>query len=241
MVPVSLDDEMTFECSPEAICFNDCCRDLNQFLMPYDILRLKNNLGIKSGQFLKKYTLSHLGPESGFPVVTLKFDPYADRLCPFVTPEGCAVYKDRPASCRMYPLARAISKSRETGEITEYFALIQEPHCKGFGKKKGQTVGEWLKGQDLEKYNTMNDKLMELISLKNRIMPGELAPNLANIFYLACYDLDTFKEKVFTTSLLNELNVPEPVLEKVQTDDTALLDLGIAWVKYALFGIKYNS
>ena len=39
--PLSLTDTFAFSCSARVACFNDCCRDLNQFLMPYDILRLK--------------------------------------------------------------------------------------------------------------------------------------------------------------------------------------------------------
>jgi len=241
MVPVSLDDPMTFECSPGVSCFNQCCRDLNQFLMPYDIIRLKNNLGLSSGSFLNQYTLSHFGPESGFPVVTLKFDSGSDLACPFVTNRGCSVYPDRPASCRMYPVARAISRSRETGEVAEYFALVEEPHCRGFGIKEGQTVGQWLAGQDVVLHNQMNDKLMELISLKNRLMPGELEQGLAEKFYLACYDMDAFKREVFAGNLLEGFSVPDAFLDKAGKDETVLLDLGIAWLKFVLFGVEYDE
>ena len=189
MIPISLHDILTFECSSQNACFNDCCRDLNQVLTPYDILRLKKNLGIKSDIFLKRYTSLHNGPESGLPVVTFKSDPCSGYACPFVTDKGCSVYEDRPASCRIYPLARAISKSRDTGEITEYFALIREPHCKGFYRKKKQTAEEWITIQDIDIYNTMNDKLMDIISLKNRRIPGALDKISADKFYLACYDL----------------------------------------------------
>jgi len=241
MIPVSLNDTMNFECRPDISCFNDCCRDLNQFLFPYDILRLKNNLKLNSSAFLKKYTLTHFGPESGLPVVSLKFDARPDQACPFVTEQGCSVYTDRPASCRMYPLARAVSRSRKTGGVTEYYALIQEPHCKGFRKKGSQTVGEWLKGQEVAPYNRMNDMLMELISLKNRIMPGELEHSLAEKFYLCCYDLDRFKEKISGSDLLKGFHAPDLVLEKAETDDTTLLKLGLAWARYTLFGIQFSE
>ncbi len=235
MIPVLLDDKLAFECSSAKSCFNECCRDLNQFLTPYDILRLKNRLKLNSSQFLRKYTSMHKGPKTGLLVISFKDDPATGYACPFVTEDGCSVYEDRPASCRMYPLARAISKSRETGEVTEYFALIEEPHCKGFEGEKNQTVRQWLKSQDVQIYNEMNDKLMDIISLKNRIMPDKLEGKQEDNFYIACYDLDRFKDEIFNNDLLSSFSIPDSVLEKIKKDDIALLDLGFQWVKHFLF------
>ncbi len=238
MIPVHPHDLMKFDCNSGNECFNECCRDLNQALTPYDVLRLKNNLGISSQTFLKKYTSLHYGPESGLPVVEFKPNPQTGHECPFVTEKGCSVYEDRPGSCRMYPLARAIARSRQTGEIAEYFALIEEPHCKGFGRETRQTVTQWLEGQDVKKHNEQNDKLMELISLKNTRLPGKLEGVQADQFYLALYDLDEFRDQILSKGLISELDLPEPLIEKIKTDDEALLNLGIQWVKYMLFGIE---
>ncbi|MCK5162507.1 MAG: YkgJ family cysteine cluster protein [Desulfobacula sp.] len=238
MIPVSPQNLMNFNCHYKNECFNDCCRDLNQALTPYDVLRLKNNLGMSSPDFLKTYTSLHYGPGSGLPVIEFKPNPATGYACPFVTADGCSVYEDRPGSCRMYPLARAIARSRQTGEITEYFALIEEPHCKGFGKKTGQTVKEWLKGQNVDKYNEENDKLMELISLKNQILPGKLEGVQSDMFYLGLYDLDEFLKQIVEKDLLSEFSLSKDLLARIKTDDEALLNLGIDWVKFKLFGIK---
>ena len=237
MIPISKNDKLNFKCSSENSCFNDCCRNLNQFLTPYDILRLKANLDITSDVFLKKYTSFHNGPESGLPIITFKSNPASGNACPFVTDKGCSVYSDRPASCRLYPLARAISRSRETGETTEYFALIKESHCKGFNNESKLTAGQWIKTQDVDKYNEMNDKLMEIISLKNRIIPGALDKISSDKFYLACYDLDTFRSEILNNGLLNDYSIPDHVLLKIENNDLALLELGLSWVKNFLFGI----
>ncbi len=238
MIPVAIGTLMEFSCNPENECFNNCCRDLYQTLTPYDVLRLKKNLGMTSQDFLKKFTSRHHGPESGLPVVGFKPNPETAHECPFVTPEGCSVYKDRPASCRMYPLARAITRSRDTGKVSEFFALIEEPHCKGFGVKTGLTVQEWIARQDVQKHNEENDKLMGLISLKNRVLPGKLEGNQADKFYLGLYDLDEFRLQIFSKTLLENINVPDAVLEEIRTDDEALLDFGIAWVGFVLFGVQ---
>lgn len=240
MKPVNPDEKMNFNCGPGNECFNECCRDLNQTLTPYDLLRLKQHLGITSQELIRKYTALHYGPESGLPILTFKPNPQTGHECPFVTPEGCAVYENRPASCRMYPLARAIARSRDTGQIIEYFALIEEPHCKGFCNDSGKTVKEWLHGQEVSEYNRQNDKLMELISLKNRILPGKLDGAQSDQFYLALYDLDEFRSRIINDGLLDDLDISESVLKTISKEDEALLNFGLEWVKYMLFGIELN-
>lgn len=240
MIPVHEQDVMPFECCSKNPCFNECCRDLNQALTPYDILRLKRNLGLSSQGFLKKYTAFHYGPGSGLPIVEFKSNPATGHECPFVTPKGCSVYADRPGSCRLYPLARAIVMDRETKEINEYFALIEEPHCKGFGKKTNLTVREWMDGQEVEFHNLHNDKLMELISLKNKILPGTLEGAQSDQFYLALYNLDEFRTQIFEQNILKDFNLPDSFLQTLKTDDEALMDFGIAWVKNMLFGIELD-
>ncbi len=236
MIPISPEDVLVFDCSPSNPCFNECCRNLNLFLTPYDILRLKNRLGMTSDAFLRQYTSVHAGPETGLPVVTFKPDPHAGYSCPFVTETGCSVYEDRPASCRMYPLARAVTRSRETGETTEHFALIQEAHCKGFGRGEERTVAEWLDTQDVKQHNEINDRLMEIISLKNTTLPGKLEGFQSDRFYLACYDLDSFRKEIFSGSLLDDPDIPSETLDTIEKDDTALLFFGLRYITHFLFG-----
>ena len=45
-------DTFEFRCHPGVSCFNLCCRNLNLFLNPYDVIRLKQNLGISSSEFI---------------------------------------------------------------------------------------------------------------------------------------------------------------------------------------------
>ena len=236
MTPISSDEPFQFCCSPEVPCFNACCRDLNQFLYPYDILRLKQHLGVTSSQFLEDYTTIHIGPESGLPIVSLKADYTDDLKCPFVSSEGCRVYPDRPAACRMYPLARALARNRETGGLTEHYALLKEPHCRGFEQDGSQTVEEWIADQDLAVYNRMNDQMMEIISLKNQRHPDPLDVKSQYLFRLALYDLDEFRLQVFEKGILASMEADADQFESARTDDVALLELGMAFVKKELFG-----
>lgn len=228
MVPLSIDDTFPFACNPSVPCFNECCRDLNQFLTPYDVLRLKQHLGLTSGEFLRKYTRHHTGPESGLPVVTLKPSGGADLKCPFVSPQGCTVYPDRPAACRTYPLVRMLSRDKASGQMTERFFVIKEPHCQGHTQARRQTVREWLHDQDLADYNRMNDLLLDVISLKNRLAPGPLDLPLGLLFYQACYDLDAFRPLLRKDHLTRRLEPAAP-LETLEADDTALLTFALSY------------
>lgn len=229
--PIDIDAPFTFGCTPEVICFNECCRDLNQFLTPYDVLRLKKALGLSSHRFLAAYTRRHLGPGSGLPVVTLiPGDP--DRLtCPFLSPSGCRVYPDRPSSCRTYPLVRLVRMPRDTGDRLEEYRLLREPHCRGFDAQRRQTVGEWLGGQGLAPYHAENDRLLEVISLKARLSSKALPPSLADPVYTALYDLDAFKERLLEGRVAG---LPAERIEGGRRDELALLRLGLDWVKQFL-------
>lgn len=233
LTPIDRDGSFEFCCAPQTPCFNECCRDLNQFLTPYDVLRLKNGIGLSSQRFLAQYTRRHVGPGSGLPIVTLTpADP--DRLtCPFVTPSGCRVYPDRPSSCRTYPLVRIVRRPRAGGSADrmEEYRLLREPHCQGFDASHRQTVRRWIADQGLEEYNLENDRLMEVIRLKARLSSKVLPPSLAEQVYTALYDLDGFKERLHDGSLAG---IPAERMESAQADEAAWLHLGLEWVKRLL-------
>ena len=235
LTPITPNEPFRFECSPDVPCFNECCRDLSQFLTPYDIVRLKNHLGLPSGEFLAQYTSQHIGPDSGLPIVTLRPKEGQDRICPFVSPQGCTVYANRPSSCRIYPLVRGLARSRGTGKITEQFMVLEEPHCLGFGSSRKQTVSQWMQGQEIEVYNAINDQLMGIISLKNQLMPGPLDLKSRHLFYTALYDLDNFRTQIQDNGLLDDAGIDAARIEKALEDEVVLLKLGMEWIKGVLF------
>ena len=207
-------------------------------MMPYDILRLKNHLKLNSGDFLEKYTIICIGAETGLPVISLKPMPGSKKLCPFVRPKGCCVYPARPSSCRAYPLARALSRSRESGRLTEHFALIKESHCKGFSKGQTWTVKHWIKNQDLELDFKINDLLMEIISLKNQFIAGDLSPKEEYLFRLALYDIDQFRYHIQEKGVPVDSKIEAQILHPIkadETDDIELLIFAHKWIKMELF------
>lgn len=233
---LAIDDTFQFDCRPGIVCFNRCCGDLNQFLTPYDIIRLKRNLQCTSGEFLSRYTTHHIGPRSGLPVVTLKMAQHGNLSCPFVSDAGCTVYPDRPGSCRIYPLARFIQRKPNQDGLEQWYVVIREPHCLGFEQSKEWTVREWRKSQGVAPFDEMNDLLMDIISLKNRAARPRLSHQENHWFYLACYDLDRFRDHVFEKRLWEALHPEEEVLKALADDDVSLMRFGIEWIKHELFG-----
>jgi hypothetical protein len=56
-----------------------------------------------------------------------------------------------------------------------------------------------------------------------------------DLFYLALYDPDRFKTQVFKSNLLDNLDVDPQKLAAAETDDTALLEVGMEYVKQVVF------
>jgi uncharacterized protein len=235
LLPIEADERFRFACHDKVSCFNHCCRDLNQALTPYDVLCLKNFLKISSRDFIQTYAILYTGASTGLPVVSLRFGDDEENRCPFVTPEGCSVYAARPASCRIYPLARALRRDRTDGRLSEHFAVVRESHCHGFDQQETQTVHQWIVNQRLETHLAMNDALMELIALKNRLRPGPLASAHSQWARMAMYDVETLQAKALAGELPGMDASPlHPLPPK--GDDTAWLQWGLRWINRLLFG-----
>src|SRR4030042_1145523 len=151
-----------FSCRKGLSCFTQCCGDVNIFLSPYDVLRMKRALKLSSGKFLGKYTLPPLLADQKLPMVLLKMNDDAHKSCPFVTPEGCSIYEDRPWSCRMYPLGMASSKTAQRADGEEFcFVVEEEFSCLGLKEDKEWTVEEWWKNQGIDIYTKNNEALLD--------------------------------------------------------------------------------
>jgi Fe-S-cluster containining protein len=229
--------EFNFGCHPGVPCFNECCADVNIFLTPYDILRLKHNLGISSEEFLAKYTIIPFDVNICYPVVVLKMQDNERKSCHFVAEKGCTVYPDRPWACRMYPVGLASPASGGKGPLQqEFYFLLKEPTCKGFNESQRQTLSGWLQGQGIHEYNEIGELWKEL-TLHPYLQEGKtLPPEKVEMFFTATYNLDKFRQFIFESSFLKKLEVDEPTLQTIREDDVELLKFGFRWLRFALFG-----
>ncbi len=212
---------LRFACHHDLPCFTQCCRDVNIYLTPYDILRLRRRLRMGSAEFLARYTRHYLAKVTHVPVVQLAMDPETLR-CPFVGDEGCRVYEDRPWACRMFPL----DLGKENGA---YRLLGDKKRCLGLHEGPSWTVGEWLRAQGVDPYETMEQAFQQV--MPPDFQPGQrMEAGLGKLLYLA-YDLDRFDAMLSDPRFRAFYGIDEDRYDKVQRDDEEKLLLAFAYIR----------
>jgi uncharacterized protein len=227
----------SFCCHKGVDCFTKCCAALQLILTPYDILRMKQRLGISSDRFLETYTHTRIDRHPRFPMLLLRMNDDPDQTCPFVGPEGCSVYEDRPGACRIYPLARAAQRAPLGKETNEKFFVVKEKHCRGFEEDRLWTVESWMSDQELLPYNEMNDQWLEVISSPQSLGSEADIPRKLQMYFMVSYNLDSFRTFLFGSRFFQRFRVPEPVRAQIEQDETALMSFGFQWLKFSLFGL----
>ncbi|MBI9085317.1 MAG: YkgJ family cysteine cluster protein [Desulfobacterales bacterium] len=234
MQPLS-DRKFRFACHKALPCFTRCCADLDLVLTSYDIIRLKNRLHLLSGEFLERYTVVYADRLSGLPVVKLQMRTNNTRQCPFLSPQGCLVYEDRPGACRLYPLGRAASKI-SNGRSGEIYFTVKESHCLGWNEEKEWTIQEWLTDQGLDEYNTMNDGFLDITTGRPPKIFKKLSRRHLQMVYLACFDPDGFRKFIFESSFIDRFDIDEALLARIRVEDMDLMAFAYRWLKFSLFG-----
>ena len=79
----------SFQCRPGLACFNRCCRNLNLYLYPFDVLQLKHALGITADAFLEQYVDVVMRKDNFFPEVLLRMSDDEEGACIFSDSSGC--------------------------------------------------------------------------------------------------------------------------------------------------------
>ncbi|AGL00717.1 YkgJ family cysteine cluster protein [Desulfoscipio gibsoniae] len=216
------DAKFRFLCHEKLACFNRCCRDINIFLSPYDVLRMSRKLGLSTGEFLQRYTTRLQPGRLRFPLVIIKMREDADLVCPFVTERGCSVYDERPWSCRMAPV--------EIRGENKYGFAFDSDHCHGLLEDREWTVDEWMQNQGNDNYGELEqefDKIPQNLSFTG--MPA-LDEHIREMFYMTCYDLDMFRRYVFESSFLSTFGVDGKTAQRIKDNDLALLQFGFRWL-----------
>ena len=227
-----LDDTFTFSCHPGVPCFNECCADINIVLTPYCVLRLTQRLGISSEDFHRQFTLVPFNKEIRQPVPVIKMRDDERKSCPFLGPDGCTVYEDRPWACRMYPVG--LASPADDDEDQRFYFLLEEKHCKGFGEAREYSIRDWVSDQGIAEYDEAGE-LFKPISLHPFWDRGDLSPAKMDMFFMAAYNLGRFRRFVFESSFLEKFDVDPEVVEAMRGDDGALMEFGFRWIRFAIF------
>lgn len=244
---LTLDSHIKFRCHPEVRCFTACCGGIKIVLTPYDILMLTKRLGIPAHEFLEKYTLPTYLEKTDMPGVMIKLRE-DDNKCPFVTPEGCTVYTDRPTACRYYPVGMADfheGGSRDANGIElesaeeKFYFIVREDHCKGFEEDKEWTVREWRADQGVDVRDEMNRDWLRLVMRRKSFgIQASLSEQAKRMFFMASTDLATFRKFVFESSFLDIYEIDDETISKIKEDDVELMLFSFKYLAATLFGAE---
>lgn len=226
---LTLSDKFKFDCSPKLPCFTKCCRDVNIILTPYDIIRMKNALGISSEKFLDSYTIILYKEKRLLPIVMLKMRE-KDKRCPFVDKYGCRIYDDRPWACRMFPLEAIKEKT--------YRLITKVDFCLGLKSDKEWFVSQWIIAQGVAEYDYMNRDFFAIIERLKKLeskIPN-LSPKVQDMLFMSLYNLDKFREFIATTTFLHKFDIDLHKVNRLMSSDLSLFEFAIDWIKFGMFG-----
>jgi Fe-S-cluster containining protein len=237
--PAQLTDAsvIQFRCHPEVACFNRCCQQIDITLTPYDLLRLKHRLELTSQQLLAAYTVPFEMDGDGLPGVKLRTEDDSP-CCLFLTDGGCGIYADRPTACRYYPVG--MLSTRKAGEAVDgqSYALVREEHCLGHREPREISVADYRREQEVEKYDDLARGWRQLILKKKSTGPkvGTHTRRSLQLFFLASYNLDGFRDFVLSDGFRNAHDLDEATWASLREDDEALLVFGYRLLRQVLFG-----
>ena len=239
VLPAQLDEThvFNFRCYKGIDCFNACCRSIDIMLTPYDILRMKQRLGMTSTEFLKEYTEPFEFAKNS--VAGVKLKPKEGSMeCRFVTDEGCTVYEDRPTACRYYPIGLLSLRRADENFDRASYALVREDHCHGHREARPISIADYRKEQGLEEYDEQGRSWRQLILKMKSAGPTIGSPSKASLrfFFMACYDIDRFREFVRSDGFKETYDLGAQSLESLYTDDLALLRFGDRMIRQIMFG-----
>lgn len=244
---LTLDSPLKFRCHPGVRCFTACCGGIKIVLTPYDILQLTKRLNIPAHEFLHVYTQPTYLEKTDMPGVMIKLRE-DDNKCPFVTPEGCTVYTDRPTACRYYPVGMADfheggSKDAEGKEVQsaeeKFFFTVREEHCKGFEEDKEWTIREWRADQGVDVRDEMNKEWLRLVMRRKSYgLQATLSEPAKRMFFMASTDLATFRKFIFESSFLETYELDQETIDKIREDDVELMLFSFKYLAATLFGAQ---
>ena len=188
-----------------------CCHGNLVFLNPWELRCLADEKKITPREFRELYC--DLGG------IRLKFQGKKDvrgkQACnQYIENFGCSVHIARPLACRLFPLGRQI-QNNEVNYIFQGEDFPCSNGCPEVFDLPHLSVGEYLEGQETDKFEKAQDAYLELIQ------------NLADVAFIFLLDSGLFEDKNDQTlkkwrALGFEL--PESLAEKI----------GVEWLDYLM-------
>ena len=244
-VELTLDSEIQFHCHKNISCFNECCKNIDITLMPYDIQRLKRRENISSSEWVAKYTVPFPMDAHDMPGLKLATRP-GSTACVYLREEGCSVYEDRPTACRYYALGSMGVRKQGAAEVEDLYFLVKESHCKGHEEPRTLTVREYREEQGLVEYDEKNREWRDIVLKKRSSGPtvGAPTPRSLQLFDMCSYDIDNFRAFLQSPGFTEIFEIDGQEKQDLTEDEDKLFQFSCRFLKQVLYGemsINVNS
>jgi uncharacterized protein len=165
---LNIQDELPLTCTR----MGTCCHGKIVLLNPWELVCLAREKHITPREFRDLYC--------DYGGIRLRFDGKSGwkglQACSqYVENFGCSVHLGRPLSCRLFPLGRQI-QSEKIHYIYEGDVFPCLDGCPGVSKLPHLSVGEYLKGQQTDRFEKAQDEYLDLVQ------------NLADIAFVLLLD-----------------------------------------------------
>ncbi|MDD4969254.1 MAG: YkgJ family cysteine cluster protein [Paludibacter sp.] len=152
---LNIQDKLPLTCSRSGTC----CHGNLVMLNPWELMCLAREKGIRAGEFRDQYC--------DFGGIRLRFDGEAGwrgkQACSqYIGNFGCSVHLGRPLACRLFPLGREI----QSEEVHYMHQGVEFPCLEGCPEVSGLpqlSVGEYLKGQETERFEKAQDEYLAIM------------------------------------------------------------------------------
>ncbi|MDP4239466.1 MAG: YkgJ family cysteine cluster protein [Bacteroidota bacterium] len=152
---LNIQDKLPLTCSRRGTC----CHGNLVMLNPWELMCLAREKKITPGEFRDRYC--------EFGGIRLRFDGEAGwrgkRACSqYIGGFGCSVHLGRPLACRLFPLGREL----QSEEVHYMYQGAVFPCLEGCPEVSGLpqlSVGEYLKGQETERFEKAQDEYLDVM------------------------------------------------------------------------------
>ena len=240
--PIQLDanSKIRFNCHTKVSCFNECCKQADLTLTPYDVLKLKDHLGMSSAEFLKKHTVPFQIDGQGLPGIKMRTTD-DEPVCLLMDPQqGCTVYEARPSACRYYPIGLMSMKAFKANSPEQHYFIVKEDHCQGHCEDNTLTVDEYREQQGVKDYDDFNWPWYQLVLKKKSSGPtiGNPSEMSLDFFFMCSYDVDRLRKFISSANFRTVYDLEDDYYETLLKDDYALVQFGFRLCGQVLFGDK---
>jgi hypothetical protein len=129
---------------------------------------------------------------------------------------------------------------RKQDEYTDSdsYALVKEAHCLGHFEDRSLTIADYRKEQGLEDYDALGRGWRQLVLKKKSSGPtvGKASKRSLQMFFMACYDLDRFREFVSSGPFNETYELPDELKQQILGDETELMQFGFRFLRQVMFG-----